>query len=263
MSLRRPLFAGEEVTITATPPASDGDGEIWSISCRATSADGTERIVLDGRVGLGDAPWLAELEPPAPAPGQEPPEVRPTYDLDSIPTGEPLRPLAAYVKADAARGLVTDDLGLTEPADLARYLDADPPRIHPYFLAGRMAPLTRHNFTYGPTIHVRTQIQHRAPARADQQLTVGAAIVDAYERNEHWYQVLDGIVSAGTSTGTSTDGTTADRAGTTLAVIRHHTIFRPRGDHPPRTAPYQRPRLTATAGRAGARERPLALRSSA
>ena len=67
-------------------------------------------------------------------------------------------------------------------------------RLHPWFLAGRMAPLTRHNFTYGPTIHVRTQIQHRGLARADQEVVVGARIVEVYDRKDHWYQVLDGLV---------------------------------------------------------------------
>lgn len=231
VSLHRPLFAGEQLTITLTPPAEGADDSAWSVRCGATGtatdrnggdgrAGGNERVVLDGRAGLGDAPWLEDIHPPTPASGQDPPDIRPTYDLDSVPIGEPLRPLAAYVKAEAARRHVTDDLGLTDPGDLAPYLDSEPPRVHPYFLAGRMAPLTRHNFTYGPTIHVRTQIQHRAAARADRQMIVGAAIVDAYDRNDHWYQVLDGIVTAGTS---------PDDAGTTLAVIRHHTIFRPRG----------------------------------
>jgi hypothetical protein len=222
VTLRRPLFAGERVTITVTPPESSAAGGTppagWGLTCLAGAdeqAGEGQRIVLDGTVGIGDAPWLDELDPPAPEAAEDPPEVRPTYDLESIPLGEPLRPLAAYVKADAARRLATDDLGLTDPDDLEPYVAGDRPRLHPYFLAGRMAPLTRHNFTYGPTIHVRTQIQHRGDALADQPITVGAKIVDAYDRNGHWYQVLDGIVTAGD--------------GETLALIRHHTIFRPRG----------------------------------
>jgi len=43
---------------------------------------------------------------------------------------------------------------------------------------------------------------------------IDAQIVDAYNRNDYWYQVLDGVVS--------------DSHGE-LAVMRHHTIFRPRG----------------------------------
>ena len=82
-----------------------------------------------------------------------------------------------------------------------------------------MAPLTRHNFTYGPTIHVRTQIQHRGPAAVEQEVVIGARIVEVYDRKDHWYQVLDGRVAGG--------GGAAD--GPALARLRHHSIFRPRG----------------------------------
>lgn len=208
-TLGRPLFAGEELTVAVSPPVGGDDGA-WAIECAARGRGG-ERVVLHGTAGLGDAPWLGELDPPAPAPGEDPPAVRPTYDLDTVPLGRPLRPMAVYVGPDAARRLATDDLSIDEP----RYVEAEPPSIHPYFLAGRMAPLTRHNFTYGPTIHVRSQIQHRGDAKAGQTVTAGARIVDAYDRNEHWYQVLDGVVTGS--------------EGGELAVIRHHTIFRPRG----------------------------------
>ena len=196
-SLRRPLFAGEELTITVEP----GTGEV-----RCTVDD---RVVLDGTVGLGSAAWLDELHPPEFAAGEDPPSIRASYDLDSIPLDRPLRPLRVYLKTEAARDLATDDLGIDDP----RYLQGERPSIHPYFLAGRMAPLTRHNFTYGPTIHVRSQIQHCGAASSGQEVTVGATIVDAYDRNGHWYQVLDGRVTG------SDDGE--------LALIRHHTIFRP------------------------------------
>ena len=235
-SLRRPLFEGEQVEITVSErPASQDESTVSerpasqdesTVSERPASHDGAqpscsvevigrgqggERVVLDGIAGLGHAVWLSELDPPPVAAGQDPPAERPTYDLESIPIGEPLRPLQVHLRAEAATKLATEDLGIDDP----RYLEADPPHIQPYFLAGRMAPLTRHNFTYGPTIHVRSQIQHQGEARADQDVTVGARIVKAYDRNEHWYQVLDGVVS-GSSAGE-------------LARIRHHTIFRPRG----------------------------------
>jgi hypothetical protein len=224
VSLRRPLFAGEVVTVTMNPPDSAASTDAWTLTCRA-SGQGGERVVLDGSAGSGEAPWLADLDPPEPAVGQDPPEIRPTYDLDSIPV-EPLRPLAAYVKSEAANRLITQDLGLADPDDLAPYVSGGTPRIHPFFVAGRMAPLTRHNFTYGPTIHARSQIQHCGPALADREMTVGARIVDSYDRNGHWYQVLDGIV-------TSTSGNQEAESPQTVARIRHHTIFRPRGTSMP------------------------------
>ena len=127
-----------------------------------------------------------------------------------MPVGQPFRPLGAFVNPAAASKMATEELGQTGS-------HVPPDRIHPWFLAARMAPLTRHNFTYGPTIHVRTQIQHRGTAAVNQQVVVGAKIVDAYDRKGHWYQVLDGVVTGW-----------ANGAPTELARIRHHTIFRPR-----------------------------------
>ncbi|MDG2114625.1 MAG: hypothetical protein P8N02_18700, partial [Actinomycetota bacterium] len=170
--------------------------------------------------GLGDAEWLGDIDPPAAQPGGDPPALRPTYDLGTVPVGQPLIPLGVHVSAGAAGRLATDDLDLEHPIHRRRYVELDPPVVHPYFVAGRVAPLTRHNFTYGPTIHFRSQIQHRAVALADQDITITGRIVDAYDRNDHWYQVLDCVVAGSVVAGSR------DRD---LALIRHHTIFRPRG----------------------------------
>jgi hypothetical protein len=197
-TLRRPLHAGDRVSVTV---AEDG----------TIAASVGDRFVLDGGVGVGEAPWLAELDPPDPAPGADPPPVRPSYVVETAPLGQVLRPLGAYISAAAARRLVSDDLGLASSPVVD---EADPVLLHPFFLAARMAPLTRHNFTYGPTIHVRTQIQHLGGGVADQEITIGARLVDAFERNGHGYQVLDGVVTG--------------EAGDELARLRHHTIFHPR-----------------------------------
>jgi hypothetical protein len=199
VTLRRPLYAGEHVTIAVEPSGS--------VVARAG-----ERVVLDGTVGSGTASWAGDIDPPAPSPALEPPDVRPTYAIDSAPIGRPLRPLGGYVSASAARRSALDELG--QPSSLV-----PDDRLHPWFLAGRMAPLTRHNFTYGPTIHVRTQIQHCGPACVEQEVVIGARIVDVYERNDHWYQVLDGLVV----------GDAGLPGCPELARIRHHSIFRPRG----------------------------------
>ena len=213
VTLRRPLYAGEVVTITIGPEGSGGpeagDGGVES---RPVSAVVGDRIVLDGTVGPGTAAWAATIDPPPPAPALDPPPLRPTYTLDTAPVGEPFRPLGAYLSANGVRKLTYDDLGQTAS-------QVPEGRLHPWFLAARMAPLTRHNFTYGPTIHVRTQIQHRGPATAEQEVVVGAKIVEVYDRKDHWYQVIDGLVV----------GAGAGPGAPELARIRHHTIFRPRG----------------------------------
>jgi hypothetical protein len=211
VTLRRPLYAGEVVTITVAEAESATAGADTA-EARTVSAAVGERVVLDGAVGLGSATWAGDIDPPEPAPALDPPGVRPTYTIDSAPVGQPLRPLGGYVSAGAARRIALDDLGQTSSL-------VPDGRLHPWFLAARMAPLTRHNFTYGPTIHVRTQIQHRGRALAEQDVVVGARIVDVYDRKDHWYQVLDGLVVGGSGVPGCPE----------LARIRHHSIFRPRG----------------------------------
>lgn len=203
VNLRRPLFAGERLTIDVAPTQNTA-----RVMCRA----GTEgRVVLDGEAGPGEADWLGQLKPPPITPAAPAPQALSAYNLNTVPLQVPLTPLGVTLSDTAARRLVAADLSATT----AHYLTAPAPApVHPYFLAGRVAPLTRHNFIYGPTIHVRSQIQHIREGYADRQITVGAQIVNAYERNGHWYQVLDAVVS--------------DPEGA-LALIRHHTIFRPRG----------------------------------
>ncbi len=203
-SLKRPLYAGEVLTTTV-----EKEGETCTVRC--TTGD-DDRIVLEGVAGLHGAPCFDDIEPPGISKGMQAQESLPGYDLDHVPLRIPLRPLCVFVSNETAQSMVLEDLG----QQIDRYLTTgkDPCFVHPYFLAGRMAPLTRHNFTYGPTIHVRSQIQHIREATAECEITVGAQIVDAYDRKGHWYQVLDGIVT--------------DEVGK-IAIIRHHTIFRPRG----------------------------------
>ena len=211
VTLRRPVYAGDVVTImVGTSGSAIGGSDAGG--ARRVSATVGERVVLDGAVGLGPASWAGDIDAPEPGPALDPPTLRPTYTIDSAPVGQPLRPLGAYLSASGARRLTLDDLGQTSSG-------VPDGQLHPWFLAGRMAPLTRHNFTYGPTIHVRTQIQHLGPARAEQELVVGARIVEVYDRKDHWYQVLDGLVVGGGGAPGCPE----------LARIRHHTIFRPRG----------------------------------
>jgi hypothetical protein len=211
VTLRRPLYAGDLVTIEVGPRGSAAGGSAADGAWAVSAAVG-DRVVLDGAVGLGPASWADDIDPPLPGPALDPPALRPSYTIDTAPLGRPLRPLGVYVSAGGAGRLSRDDLGQTRS-----HVPDD--RLHPWFLAARMAPLTRHNFTYGPSIHVRTQIQHRGPADVEQEVVVGARIVEVYDRNDHWYQVLDGLVVG--------DGGAAGCAE--LARIRHHSIFRPRG----------------------------------
>ncbi len=208
-TLRRPLYAAEPLTVEVA--AQDGEWQFKGLA----GERGEVRCVVDGEAGLGRATWFGTLNPPGDEGFVEKTaggDVLPAYGLDNVPLHQPLAPLSAYVTVSAARNMVVEDLGVD--AGFYRVDDGQPQPVHPYFLAGRVAPLTRHNFTYGPTIHVRSQIQHIKPAIAERAFTVGGQIVDAYDRKGHWYQVLDCSVR--------------DDEGE-VARIRHHTIFSPRG----------------------------------
>jgi hypothetical protein len=100
ITLRRPLFSGETLQIDIDPTAADpetdqrGTAESTNVRRWAVRAGvGTDRVVLEGEVGVGEAPWLADIDPPPFGPAEDPPPLRPTYTLDTVPYGMALRPL--------------------------------------------------------------------------------------------------------------------------------------------------------------------------
>ena len=119
--------------------------------------------------------------------------------------------MALDASANFARAWARTRLGDEE----ARWHDGPNPVLHPSVLAGRMTPLFRHNYLYGPAIHARTQLQNLAVARAGQRLAIAARLHDAYDRNGHHYHESDCWIF--------------DAAGTPLAAKRHTGVFQLRG----------------------------------
>jgi acyl dehydratase len=191
--LRRPTYPGDELTTTVA------DGRLVT-----AKADGT--VVLEGEVGRGRAPWYGELERPRrlrPEPPVPAAELR-RMELARAPVGEDYRPMAVEASPGAVAAWVASHLGDDGP----RWSE----RLHPAFLAGRMTPLFRHNYLYGPAIHVRSQVQHLGPARAGGELVVAARLHAAYERKGHHYHESDCLMLG------------AD--GAEVAIKRHTGIFK-------------------------------------
>jgi acyl dehydratase len=201
VAYRRPVYDGDELVTTATL-----DGER---SLRLQTVAAGDRLVLEGSAGLGRAPWFDDLEVPSwrdpqpPVPEDELVRMR----LADAPVGGDFPPMAVDASRAFAEAWATTRLADDDP----RWHDGEHPYLHPSFLAGRMTPLFRHSYRYGPAIHVRTAIQHLAPARAGQQLVVAARLHAAYERKGHHYHESDCWVFG------------AD--GTALAAKRHTGIF--------------------------------------
>lgn len=204
VSFRRPVYPGDEVRATV---AEDGEGGHDLVLARA---DGDRCLV--GKVGLGPAPFLADLHVPHRRRAEPPPADLPYLTLANAPTGRDLRPMfVPFTRADAI------DYALTKQVDSDDRWIGDRALLHPGWLAARMTPMLHHSYDYKPAIHTRSQIQHLAPARVGRGVTVAGHFVEAFERKGHHYAVVDGVI--------------LDDAGMEVARLRHTTIFRvaPRG----------------------------------
>lgn len=173
---RRPVYEGERVRCEGE--VVDGALTLLvlrdGIACaRGRAASGGERESREPTVPLG-------------GPVSEPlPELRPGH----VPIGVPLAPLHSVLTVeDAAR--YADDTDDPNPW----YRGDSPfggPLAPPGWLAARQAPLIRHNFRFGPSIHVRSVIRHCAPAFAGRAYLTAGVIRETYEHNGNHYLVMD------------------------------------------------------------------------
>jgi len=204
VSLRRPVYPGDEVTARVAEDGGGGHDLILS------NAEGERCLV--GKVGIGRAPFLGDLQLPARRAAEPRPDSLPYLTLTNAPVGRDLRPMRVpFSRADAIA------YALEKQVDPHERWTGDRPLIHPGWLAARMTPLIHHSYDYKPAIHTRSQVQHLAPAWAGESVTVAGHFVDAFERKGHHCAIVDGVI--------------LDERGTEVAYLRHTTIFRvaPRG----------------------------------
>ncbi len=201
VAFRRPVYGGDALTTTV----EFDDGGIGHFSqCNDAGA-----AVLEGRIGLGDAPWRAELDLPRdrePVPALEDP---PVIDAEALPLGRDYRPMRVEVSAEHARAWAARRAYDTHP----RYHETEAPRIHPSWIAGQITPLVRHSYRYIAGIHASGRIQHLRPMRAGGSITVAAHWVDSFCRKGKRHAVSDGVL--------------VGEDGAELACVRQHSIFLP------------------------------------
>ncbi len=196
---RRPTFPGDVMTARAELSA-EGTATLAMLNPEGVAT-------IEGTAGTGKAPWFEELAAPTGRPAEPKPAAVPQLTLESAPEGQLLRPmLVPWMEADAtvyAEKLQKDESG--------RFTGAGG-LIHPGWIAARMTPLLKHSYDYGPSIHIRTQVQHLAAAPSGQAFTVEGKFLRAYEQNGHHVAELDGSLMA--------------EDGAEVARLRHTTIFR-------------------------------------
>ena len=191
-SLRARVLATGELVLLCD---SRGDGQ-----------RNTPEICIDGQVGLGDAPWLADLSYPELLLPVERASVVPRLTPANVPSGQPLIARRVPLSRQEAVRFARDK---ERESDLQ--FVGDSPLAHPAWLASQPIYLLHHNFEYGPAIHVQSHIQHLAPAPVDTTYLVAGSCVDSYERKGHFYMVNDCLLR--------------DGAGTDVARLRHTVIY--------------------------------------
>lgn len=199
---RRPVYPGEELELVVRRrPSGQASFE--------GSAAGTVRLTGEAGFGEGLPP---EYRPPSLRIPQRRPDERPELRSGTAPVGADLPAMLAPLSVDEARAYALEVLGEEDE----RWVGPRP-RAHPAWLAGRVAPLLRHAFRFGPSIHVASVLQFIRPAHAGQAFVVAGRIADAYERNGHEYVVVDACVIG--------------EDGRDVLQVRHTTIVRPAERH--------------------------------
>lgn len=196
------------VDVTFRKPTYDGDLMTVNLSHgQFTVTNSGADVCLQGNVGAGEAPWLADITKTAWCAGQQPAPSPPALTLASALVGEDLLPMTIDFRAADHATIVEKTLADDDPI-----YQGNRAHCHPSWLAGRLIDLLHHSFQYGPAVHTASQIQHLAPAVVGQTFTVTGHCRDAFEKNGHHYIVNDGSVWA------------EDR--TELVRLRHTAIFK-------------------------------------
>lgn len=208
VSLVQPLYEGERATSRATVTEVGGDGVTLDI--RAENLEGQRCGTGTATVPVGErqpAPALPDyvraVAPPVPSP-------RPELFLESAPVGAILAPLVVSTTPESAReyaASVFDQNPL-----FTRGSSFGPPLVHPGSLLSDCNRIFTLNFSFGPWIHTRSEIQYLAPALAGRTFTLHGRLAEAYERRLHHYAVLDLFC--------------IDDTGQPVAQVKHTAIFR-------------------------------------
>ena len=178
ISFRRPTYPGEELLITLEE-VSDGE-----FGLQISGLDQNNRV--EGSVGIGVAPWLAELT------GTEYSESEPvksnleTLHFPTAPLGEVLRPLGGGSSAADAISYANEK----QHSQDDRFI-GDNPVLHPGWICARPIRFLRHSYDYSPAIHARSEIQFFGEIKADEPIVTTGTFVDAYQRKGHSYAVVD------------------------------------------------------------------------
>ncbi len=188
-ALRRPAFAGDRLTATATR-ADDGVCDFL-----LTGPDG--KTAVQGRAGLGLAPWHDEWILPARrdpvAKVDHPPLVLP----EDVPGDADLPPMAAHLSVEEMEAWASQRAGDPHP----RYHPNANQRVHPSWIPIQYVYLVRHSFRQPDVgIHVSGRVQNLRPITPPTDVVVAGRWTMHEQRNERWWSAASGLVLDGEGT---------------------------------------------------------------
>ena len=191
----KPVYDGDRVTVAA---AERDDTLDISLECRGV-------VCATGTAALP----VATTPPPALADFRDVPQwsSRPPADQTSlaVDTWLGIDPLVVTLELIAQ---YVGDVGETSPLYTREGL------LHPVLVPHIGNFALNRNVTLGPWMHVGSKIQHFAPARLGDSLTVRARVVANYEHKGHLFVDLDALIVANNHT--------------PIARTGHISIYRPR-----------------------------------
>ncbi len=179
--LRRPVFVGDRLMTRAS---LDGDA-----ACAYTQVNESGKATVEGRAGLGTAPWDDEWRLPTRRDPVDPAEARPMLMPDQAPTQEDYPPMSVELSIDDNRDWTMERLGV----DHSRYLEGEHPFAHPSWVPGQMTPLIRHSYRFAAGIHTTGRVQHIRALRAPQRVVIAGRWLDNVKRKDKWWSTSDAV----------------------------------------------------------------------
>ena len=196
VSFKRPVYPDDELVIRV-----DAEKQL-----SVTQLDNGSEC-FGGALGLGDAPWLAEVKRPVNFQADMNEQSLPNLTLENAPVGKSLRTLEVPLTSSVAS--IYCRTKLRERLDVFLGPQA---RVHPAWIAELPIRWLHHSYEYGPAIHTRSRIQYLASAYVGGSVRIAGICSAVYERKGHHYIVNDTAL--------------IDDKESVFAQVQHHAIFK-------------------------------------
>lgn len=201
-SFRQPVFPGDRLTVRATLN-EDSSVAFWTVEM----INEQDQVCVSGSVGLGKAQWLSELILPRSMGPTNESDSKGPLTLENAETGKDWWALERDFSAEVSAEFIAQKQHTDNPL-----FNDENAIAHPSWTAGWAEQLLRHNFAIPSSMHTKSRVQHHRKIPVGTSVIGGAHLIDAYERKAHHFANFDVLL--------------ADNDGTTLAQLRHWTIFR-------------------------------------